>query len=248
MLAELLDWFRETGDIPTRLWEHVRLSGTSVLGASVIGLPIGLYIGHLRRFEFVAVTAANLGRAIPSFAILSLALPLSIQFGLGLGFWPTFVALFLLAIPPILTNTYVGVKEVDADTIEASRGMGMTGGQVLRRVRLPLAMPLIVAGIRTSAVQVVATATLAALVAGGGLGTYIVFGFRAGDDGALLGGALLVALLAFATELGLGLVEKALGARSRGTRRSKWRPGESDLMVVEAGGLGREPRPSGDAL
>ncbi|MFN2526096.1 MAG: ABC transporter permease [Actinomycetota bacterium] len=246
MLGELIDWFREAEDIPTRLWEHVRLSGLSVLGASVIALPIGLYIGHKQRLEFIAVTTANLGRAIPSFAILSLSLPLSIQFGLGLGFWPTFAALFLLAIPPILTNTYVGVKGVDADTIEASRGMGMTDRQVLTRVRLPLALPLIVAGLRTSSVQVVATATLAALVAGGGLGTYIVFGFRASDDGALLGGALLVALLAFATELCLGYAEKVLGARSAG-RSTKWRPGEADLRAVEAGGMGREPRSTGDA-
>lgn len=214
MLGELITWFREAGDIPARLLEHVRLSGFSVLGASALALPVGLYIGHRRRLEFVAVTTANLGRAIPSFAILSLSLPLSIQFGLGLGFWPTFVALFFLAIPPILTNTYVGVKGVDEDAVEASRGMGMTDGQILTRVQLPLALPLIVAGIRTSAVQVVATATLAALVAGGGLGTYIVFGFRASDDGALLGGALLVALLAFATELGLGYCEKVLRKRA----------------------------------
>jgi len=156
------------------------------------------------------VTIANLGRALPSFAILALALPISIQLGLGLGFWPTFAALFLLAIPPILTNTYIGVKGVDPDVVEAARGMGLSGWQVLYRIEVPLAAPLIVAGLRTAAVQSVATATLAALVAGGGLGDYIRLGFRASQDDALLGGAILVALLAIVTEVALSLLERAV--------------------------------------
>lgn len=208
----------------------------------MLAIPLGLYIGHRQRFEFIAVTAANLGRAIPSFGILAMALPVSIQLGLGLGFWPTVAALFLLALPPILTNTYVGAKGVDPDAIEASRGMGMSEIDIVRRVRLPLASPLIVAGLRISAVQVVATATLAALVAGGGLGTYIVFGFRAGDRLSLWGGALLVGALALITEFAFGGLEKTVRARTRGTPRPPFRPGESDLIGLDDERLGVEAR------
>jgi osmoprotectant transport system permease protein len=220
--SDLLTWFSETSDIDTRVFEHLRLSYLPVLAACAAGMPVGLYIGHARRFEFTAVTLANLGRAIPSFAILSLALPISIGLGLGLGFWPTFVALFFLAVPPIVTNTYIGVRGVDPDTVEAGRGMGLSGFQVLGRIELPLAAPLIVAGIRTAAVQSVATATLAALVAGGGLGTYIRLGFRAGDDTTLLGGAILVALLALATEGLFALVQRAATPRTGVSGGGTW--------------------------
>jgi osmoprotectant transport system permease protein len=207
--GEVLEWFSNTPDIPQTVWEHIRLAFVPVCAALFVALPAGLYIGHARRFELAVVTIANLGRALPSFAILALALPVSIQLGLGLGFWPTFAALFLLALPPILVNTYIGVKGVDADVLEAARGMGLGGSQVLRSIELPLAAPLIVAGVRTAAVQSVATATLAALVAGGGLGGYIRLGFRANQDDALMGGAILVALLALATELGMGVIQRA---------------------------------------
>jgi osmoprotectant transport system permease protein len=207
--GDLLEWFADTPDIADKVLEHIRLSFVPVLAALAIALPAGLYIGHARRFEFATVTVANLGRSLPSFAILALALPLSIRFGLGLGFWPTFAALFFLSLPPILVNTYIGVKGVDEDVLEAARGMGLGGGQVLLSIEVPLAAPLIVAGVRTAAVQSVATATLAALVAGGGLGEYIRLGFRANRDDFLVGGAILVALLALATELGMAAVQKA---------------------------------------
>ena len=152
------------------------------------------------------MSVANLGRAVPSFAILSIVFQImldywpTIAFGLG----PTVLAMILLAIPPILTNTYVGVQQVDRDTVEAARGMGMTGGQVLRRLEMPLAAPLIVTGIRTAAVQVIATATLAALIGGGGLGRFIVDGFAQGDDVMVVAGAILVALLAIVAEVVFG--------------------------------------------
>ncbi|MFN2586876.1 MAG: ABC transporter permease [Actinomycetota bacterium] len=215
ILSDALAWLTDAatwsgdGGIPVRVLEHLQISGIALAAAVLVALPAGLLIGHTRRGEVVAVTIANLGRAIPSFAILALAFPLSLQLGLGLSIWPTVAALFLLAIPPILTNTYVGVKGVDADTLEAARGMGMSGGDVLRSIEVPLAAPLIVAGIRISAVQVVATATLAALVAGGGLGRFIVDGFAQGDDAMIVGGAIVVAALSVATELGFGLVERA---------------------------------------
>ena len=218
MIPDVIDWFQTTPDIWSTVLEHMKLSYLPVLGAMCLALPVGLWIGHYRRFEFFVITVAGLGRAIPSFAILALALPLSIKLGLGLGFWPSFAALFFLALPPIVTNTYIGVKSVDEDTVEAARGMGLSDRQILTTIELPLAAPLIIAGIRTAAVQSVATATLAALVAGGGLGEYIRLGFRTGDDAPLLGGALLVALLAIATELVFILIERV--TRPKGAPRT----------------------------
>jgi osmoprotectant transport system permease protein len=221
-LGDGANWSGSSG-IPVRVLEHLEISAVAVATAALVALPAGLFIGHKRRLEFVTITAANFGRAIPSFAVLALAFPVALQFDLGFSIVPVVVALFLLAIPPILTNTYVGVKGVDRDTIEAATGMGMSGGEVLRRIELPLAAPLIVAGVRTSAVQVVATATLGAVVAGGGLGRFIVDGFAQQNDGMLLGGALLVALLAIVTELGFGVVERAVRPRTRSRARERVR-------------------------
>lgn len=203
-----------SGGILRRLWEHLLLSGTALLTAAIPALGLGLYIGHKRRFEFAVVTLANLGRAIPSFAILALAFTAALRWGVSFEFWPGFAALFFLAIPPILTNAYVGIREVDADSVEAARGMGLSGRQILRRLQLPLAAPLIVAGLRTSAVQVVATATLAALLAGGGLGRYIVDGFARQDNPLILAGAILVAILAIGVELALGALERRVRPRT----------------------------------
>lgn len=222
VLREVVSWFGETSTwagnngIPIRVKEHLMLSGTALLLAAPLAIVVGLVIGHTRKAEFVSITIANLGRAIPSFAILAFAFPISLRLGLGLGFWPTVAALFFLAIPPILTNTYVGVKGVDQDTVEAARGMGMSGRQILTKIEIPLAGHLIVSGLRTSAVQVIATATLGAVIASGGLGRYIVDGFAFGTFGPngvegrqmVVGGALLVAALALVTELGAGLLER----------------------------------------
>jgi osmoprotectant transport system permease protein len=243
MIEEVIDWFQTTPDIWTTILEHMKLSYLPVLGAMVVAMPVGLWIGHYRRFEFLAVTAAGLGRAIPSFAIVALALPISIALGLGLGFWPTFAALFFLALPPIVTNTYIGVKSVDPDTVEAARGMGQNERQILTTIELPLASPLIVAGIRTAAVQSVATATLGALVAAGGLGEYITLGFRSGDDGALLGGAILVALLAIATEFVFTFIERA--ARPKGAPRTPSAVEPLDEISAYASKTGH-PRPPTD--
>ena len=218
--SNLFGWFSDgehwTGPegVPARVLEHLQMSFGAVLIAALIALPIGLYIGHTRRGSFAAVSIANLGRAIPSFAILALSVPF-----LGIGFKPTLVTLVVLAIPPILTNTYVGVEAVDRDAIESARGMGMTGGQILRRLELPLSVPLMLAGLRTSAVQVVATATLAALIGWGGLGRYIIDGFATGDRVEVLAGAVLVALLAIVTEVGFGVLERALSPRVTSERR-----------------------------
>jgi osmoprotectant transport system permease protein len=219
--SELSAWFTDTPDIWAEVIQHLKLSFAPVVAALFVALPVGLYIGHRRRFEFTAVSVANLGRAVPSFGILALSLPIAIRVAgwfdrpeLGLGFWPTFAALFFLSIPPILTNTYIGIKGVDPDAVEAARGVGFSEREVLRQIEVPLAMPLIVAGIRTAAVQSVATASLAALVAGGGLGTYILLGFRTGERPPLVGGAILVALVAIATEVAFGFLNRALSPRS----------------------------------
>lgn len=211
------NWSDSAG-IPVRLWEHIQMSAQATIFGALIAFPAGVYIGHKRRFEFVAVTVGNFGRALPSFGILGLTYTFTLNWPGNIGFWPTFIALFLLAIPPILANTYVGVKGVDADTVEAARGMGMREREVLTRLELPLATPLIVAGLRLAAVQVVATATLGAVAGWGGLGRFIVDGFSVGDDPQIVGGALLVALLAVATEVGFGLLERVVTPKTRSQR------------------------------
>jgi osmoprotectant transport system permease protein len=225
--SELVDWFTDpthwegSFGIPTRLVEHLITSAVSVAVAAVIALPVAMFIGHTRRLEFLVVSVANIGRAIPSFGLLFLSV---LVLGLGLDSPPSLrpavlIALILLAIPPILTNTYVGIQNVEADTLEAARGMGMTERQVLGRLELPLAAPLIMAGLRTAAVQVVATATLAAVVGGGGLGRFILDGFATGNDPQIVAGALLVGLLAMATETGLSLLQRAVTPRAMSRRR-----------------------------
>ena len=210
-LAEVAHWFANpahwsgTGGIPNRLVEHVEMSLAATAAAAAVALPIGLALGHWGRFGGLAVNVSNVGRAIPSFAILVLALQL-----FGIGATPAFAALVMLAVPPILTNAFVGMRDVDAEVREAARGIGMTPLQVLLRVELPIAVPVVMAGIRTAGVQVVATATLAALVAWGGLGRFIVDGFGQRDFVQLFAGALLVAALAFAAELALAGLQRAL--------------------------------------
>ena len=218
LLGDVVRWFADPAHyqgsdaVQTRIYEHLAVSGLAVLAGLVIALPIGLYLGHTGRFGFIAVNVANIGRAIPSLAAIALAIPVAATlFGVqnGLGFWPTFLALIPLAVPPILTNAYVGVRGVDRDVIEAARGMGLSEGGILRRVELQLALPVVLAGIRTAAVNIVATATLGALVAFGGLGRYIVDGLALQEYDRLFAGALLVALLAIAVEVAFGTFERA---------------------------------------
>ncbi len=211
LLGEVVAWFgdranwRGASGLVHLGWEHLVVSAAALAMAMTMALPLGLTLGHLGRGGVVAVNVSNVGRALPSFAVLVIALQLS-----SIGTTPTLVALTLLAIPPMVTNSYVGIREVDAETREAARAMGMTGRQVFRGVELPVAVPLVMAGVRTAAVQVVATATLAALVGYGGLGALILLGLRTGDNVDVFAGAVAVAVLALATELGLALVQRAL--------------------------------------
>ena len=211
VLSNVARWFADPAHwsgpdgIPQRLVEHVQISAESVAIGAVIALPIGIALGHYGRFGNLAINISNVGRALPSFGILVIAFQV-----FGLGSLPVLVALVALAIPPMITNSYVGLREVDPDVKEAARGMGYRELAQLVRVELPLAVPLVMAGIRTSAVQVVATATLAALIAGGGFGRYVVDGFAQQDYTKLFAGAVLVAALAMATELSLSAVERLL--------------------------------------
>jgi osmoprotectant transport system permease protein len=196
------------GLLAQRVLEHVRLSVIALVIAMLVALPVALVLGHTGRGGFLAINAANVGRALPSLALIAIALPF-----LGLNDASTIFALVLLGVPPILTNTYVAVREVDRDIIEAARGMGMSGGGILRSVELPLAAPVMMSGIRTAAVQIVATATLAAVIAGGGLGRFIVDGFATRNNPSVVTGAVAVALLTILTELGLGAVERVVTPR-----------------------------------
>jgi len=187
-----------------KTWEHLLLSGAAMAIALVIALPLGLWLGHRHRGSFLAVNVANLGRALPSLALIAVGFVF-----LGVGFWSVALALVVLAIPPILTNAYVAVDSVQADAVEAARGMGMTDRQVITRVELPLALPLIFAGIRTATVFVVATATIAAIAGGGGLGDIIVNQAGYGLDG-VVGAAICVSLLALLADAGVGLLQRRL--------------------------------------
>lgn len=195
-----------------KTWEHLQLSGAAMAIGLLVALPLGVWLGHLHRGSFVAINLANVGRALPSLAVIAI----SIAF-LGIGFANVTFALVVLAVPPILTNAYVAVDEVEPEAVEAARGMGMTRTQILLRVEIPMALPLVFAGIRTAVVFVVATATIAAVAGGGGLGDIIVNQAAYGLEG-VVGAAICVSLLALAADTALGLVQRLLtppGLRSR---------------------------------
>lgn len=216
-LTDPANWEGERG-IGNRLVEHVLISVETVAIAAAIALPAGIAIGHSHRWPGLTTGVVNIARAIPSFAVVALALPFAIRLGLGIGYWPTFLALVLLALPPIFTNAVTAIRVVEPRVVEAARGLGMRERELLWQVEIPLAVPLILAGVRVAAVQVVATATLGALVGWGGLGRFIVDGFAVEDNVRVFGGALLVALLAVLTELGFAALKVAKPARGRPDR------------------------------
>ncbi len=198
--------------IPTRIAEHLAISIPSVLAAAALALPVGLAIGHTGRGATLAVNLANIGRAVPSYAVMVIVLPISIRWNadLGLDVVPTVVAMILLAVPPILVNAYAGIRAVDPEVVEAARAMGMREREIVARVELPLALPVIVGGFRTATVQVIATATLGAIIAYGGLGRYLIDGIARNEDGRLFAGVILVAGLALAAEAGLALLQRVV--------------------------------------
>jgi osmoprotectant transport system permease protein len=222
-LNDPLNW-TNPGGILDRLGEHLTISAAAVAIGCLIAWPIGLWLGHTGRGGGAVLLISNVTLAIPTIALLTI-LPLTF---LGFGQRPVIVALAVFAVPPLLANAYTGVRQVDPETRDAARGMGLSGGQLLRRVELPLAVPYLAAGFRTAAVQVVATAALASFINGGGLGQIISAGFGLGmavGGGQILAGGLLVALLALLVEVILAAVERAVTPRPlrRATRRANRR-------------------------
>lgn len=197
-----------------RIFEHMWVSVAATLIAMVLVFPAALWLGHIRKGSKAASVIVNIGRAIPSFGILAFAVLVFVQIGINiLSPWPVVVALVALAAPPIFTNTVVGIQSVRPATIEAARGMGLTERGVLMEIELPLAMPLVMEGIRIAFVQVVATATLGAIVAWGGLGRYIIDGFAQRDTGQIIFGALAVGVLAVGAEFLFSRVESGVTPR-----------------------------------
>jgi osmoprotectant transport system permease protein len=198
-------------------WIHIKLSLVALAMATAVGLALGVLCAKIGRgAAFLVITVSNLGRTVPTFALIALILALT-----SLGFWPAVLGLFLLGIPPILLNTFTGVKEVDRGVVEASRGMGFRPYQVLGRVELPMAMPLIFAGIRTSSVQIIATAALAGLVGADGLGVIVSSGLSNSQDDVILAGAIPITILAALSEVLFGGAERV--ATPRGLRISRTR-------------------------
>lgn len=234
-LANGAHWSGGDG-VTHRLAEHLFFTVVCLALACALALPVALWLGHAGRGGALAVNISNAGRAVPTFAVLVL-LTLS---PLGRhGDWPTIIALVLFAVPPLLTNAYVGMREADRDVVEAARGMGMSGGQLLARVELPLAFPLIMTGVRSAAVQVVATATLAALPGGGGLGRIITAGFGTYNTPQVVAGAMLVAVLALLVEAVLIAAERLLDPMRRRRRaavmpQSRSTPPGFDEKVIPA--------------
>jgi len=229
-LSDVASWFGDSANwegprgIPSRLAEHLRYTIAAVVAASVLAGPIAAWLGHKRRFGTLAINVANIGQTLPSFAILVLAVQVigfrEIPFA---GSLALFIAMTLLAIPPIFVNTYTGVEQVDDSLRDAARGAGMTTRQQLWRVELPVATPVILTGVRIAFVQVIATATLGAYVAMGGLGRYIIDGYSVRDYPQVFAGAVLVAGLALAADQAVALVQRRVRRSRAGTSRRRRR-------------------------
>jgi osmoprotectant transport system permease protein len=188
---------------------HLELAGAALLAALVIALPLGIAAAYARTLRGPLIGVAAIGRTLPSLALLAFMLPV-----LGVGFAPAVVALTVLAIPPIVINTDLGLRSVAPEALDAARGLGMTGLQMFSRVAWPQALPTVIAGARTAAIEVVASATLATFIGAGGLGDLIVRGLQTGDSTALYVGALTVALLALAVEFVGNAIVRVQGSRT----------------------------------
>lgn len=230
VVAEVARYFNDPANytgvdgIAHRTVEHLGISGGAVAIGALIALPIGLWLGHTGRGGTLTVLTSNVSRAVPTLALLTVFASVN---AIGFGNRATIIALAIFAVPPLLTNTYVGMRDVDPEVREAARGMGFSGLGLLGRVELPLALPLIAAGLRTAAVQVVATATLAALVGGGGLGAIINDGFGNQDRAKIYAGGLLVAALALAVELLLAIVQRLVTPKVNRQRSRRPEPVEA---------------------
>lgn len=226
LFSDVLDWFADPynwkgfGGVPTRLAQHLEYSGIALLVAVLIAVPVGALVGHTGRGGFLVVGSANGLRALPELGLLTL-----LVLGVGIGLVPVIVALAVLGVPPLLAGTYAGIRNVDRSVVDAARGMGMRDAQILWKVELPNALPLMLGGLRAAALQVVATAVVAAYVSFGGLGRYLIDGLASGDTAQTAAGAVLVVLLALVVEGLLALVQRQVvspGLRTaRVARRSR---------------------------
>jgi len=209
--ALLVEAFQFIGDNASLLLhkaaETAELAFVALGIAILVALPLGLWLGHKHRGLFLALAVSSLGRALPSIVLIGFFVAL-----LGIGFWNNTLALVVLGIPPILTNSFFAIERVDQDVVEAARGMGLTEARILTRVELPLGLPLILAGVRISAVFVIATATIAGIAGGGGLGDIIANPASYGEAG-VLGAAFCVAVLALLTNAALGLAQRTADRR-----------------------------------
>jgi len=224
-MGGILQWFTDpahwsgSDGVPVRILEHIYYALLTLLVAAVIAIPLGLYVGHTGHGRFLVVSSANSLRALPTLGVLVLAV---VGFGVGLG--PALAALVVLAVPPILAGTYAGVQAVDRAVVDAAHGMGMSEREVLFKVELPNALPLIIGGLRSATLQVISTATIAAYVALGGLGRYIIDGLSVRDYAEMVAGSILLALLAVAADLALAGLQRAIVSPGLRTPRRIRRP------------------------
>ncbi|HEY7719915.1 MAG TPA: ABC transporter permease [Pedococcus sp.] len=229
MIGDMLAWLADPAHwsgpdgIVARTLEHLGYSAIALVLASVVAIPLGLLVGHTGRGRFAVVNLAGAARAIPSLGLLFiLVLLLGPRLPVGAAeLWPSLIALIVLAIPPVLAGAYAGVESVDPAARDAARGMGMTGSGVLWRVEVPCALPLIFSGLRSAALQIVATATIAAIVGLGGLGRFLIDGLRVRDFPQMVSGAVLVALLALLVDLAFALVQRYAVSPGLTGRRSR---------------------------
>ena len=211
-------WFTDpahwqgSAGVPNRVLEHLLLSGGALFIAALIGLPVGIAVGHSGRRASLAVKLANLGRALPTLAVMGIVVPVTAAIDNQLGFkvYPALIGLVVLAIPPILVNAYAGVAGVDREIVEAGRAMGMSPRELLARLEIPIALPVIVGGIRSGAAQIIATATLAAVFGGPGLGRYLVEGYAQLDYPMMFAGVILVGVVFVGVELLFALIQRRL--------------------------------------
>ncbi|MEO5534534.1 MAG: ABC transporter permease [Pseudolysinimonas sp.] len=215
------NWLGDAG-IGARLLAHLGITVVSILIALVLAVPLGLLIGHTGRGRSAVIALTGAARALPTFGVLILFVLIGINFGAGLSLTPVIAVLAVLAVPPLLAGAYSGVEAVDRETVDSARAMGMTEWQILTRVELPLALPLLVGGLRSATLQVIATATIAAYVAQGGLGRYLIEGIQLRDYTRAVVGAILVAALALLVDGILAVVQKLVVPRgvSRGATRT----------------------------
>ncbi len=219
---------------PHRILEHLQYAAIALVIAFVIAFPIGLLIGHTNRGSFLAINIGNAGRALPTLGVLMLVLVL-----VGTGLIPVVVALVILAIPPILTTTYAGIRSVSGATVDAARGVGMRERQIITSVELPIALPIIFGGVRNATLQVISTATIAAYVGLGGLGRYLFDGLALTDYPRVVAGCVLVAVLAVVIDLLIALVQRLVvspgvdgrAGKRRGRRTTGDDPATSTLPV-----------------